>query len=89
MGDRYRVAKDVVSEVLDGKAVVLHLGSGKYFALNGTATRMWELLCHHGERDAVLEAMRREYEIGDATLEADLNRLLKDLLDRGLLDRNT
>jgi hypothetical protein len=32
---------DVIDEVIDGEAVIVHLGSGRYFACNEAATALW------------------------------------------------
>lgn len=32
---------DVIDEVIAGEAVIVHLGSGRYFALNPAATELW------------------------------------------------
>ena len=32
----------VISESLDGEVVVIHLGTGTYYSLQGTAARMWD-----------------------------------------------
>jgi hypothetical protein len=34
----------VIDEVFDGEAVVVHLGTGRYYALNQAATEVWELV---------------------------------------------
>jgi hypothetical protein len=34
----------VIDEVFDGEAVVVHLGTGSYYALNAAATQVWELV---------------------------------------------
>jgi hypothetical protein len=35
---------DVIDEMFDGEAVLIHLGSGAYYALNGPASAIWALL---------------------------------------------
>jgi Coenzyme PQQ synthesis protein D (PqqD) len=34
----------VIDETFDGEAVVVHLGTGRYYALNAAATEVWELV---------------------------------------------
>jgi hypothetical protein len=82
---RVAVADDVVYEVLDGEAVVLDLTSGTYFALNSTATRLWQLVERDGDVEKILEMMRAEYEVDPAVLDRDLRTLVDDLRAKGLL----
>ena len=74
-----------MSEILDGEAVVLHLGTGKYFALNRTATRMWELLREHGESERVCAEVSTEFGAEPERVKADFELLVRELVARGLL----
>jgi hypothetical protein len=84
-----RIPDDVVFEVLGEDTVLLQLESGDYFTLNGSATRAWQLIEEHGDLDRVREAMLAEYEVAEAQLSADLDRLVGDLVGRGLLARSS
>lgn len=80
------VGPDVVFRELDGEAVVLNLGTGLYYGLNDTGTRMWQLLeAHRGVR-RVFDALRDEFEVSDDRLRDDLLALLEQLRDKGLVD---
>lgn len=84
----FRVPEEVVSEVLDGEAVVLHLKTGKYFGLNASGTRMWELLGLHGDQEVTLQHLARDFQDADpAALRADLVAFIGELESRGLLER--
>ncbi len=84
-----RIPDDVVFEVLGEDTVLLQLESGDYFTLNGSATRAWQLIEEHGDLDRVRQAMLAEYEVPHDQLNADLDRLVGDLVERGLLDRSS
>lgn len=81
----YFVPKEVIAENLDGQAVVLHLTTGKYFALNSSATLMWELLTAHGDRARAITEISGRYGIDPATVERDLTGLIAELVSQGLL----
>lgn len=85
MPQAFRIADDVVFEVLGDETVILNLTTGDYFTLNGTGTRAWQLLEEHGDLDAVREAMAREFDVAEDRLRADLDRLLQDLVERKLV----
>lgn len=82
--DRVAIPDDVVSEVLDGEAVVLNLRTGVYYTLNGTGTRLWELLQQKSVPEARAQ-MLAEFEVEPDALDADIGRLLDDLAARGLV----
>lgn len=88
MSRTYQQSEDIVSEVLDGEAVLLHMATGKYFAMNATATRMWQLLVQLRDFERTIERLRVEYEVPEADLRRDLETLVASLVDRGLLSEH-
>jgi hypothetical protein len=76
----------VIYRDLDGEAVILNLKTGVYFGLDTVGTRMWALISEHGRREKVLEVMLTEYEVDDQRLGSDLDNLVTQLLDHGLLE---
>lgn len=79
-----RPAAHVVTEVLDGEAVLLNLESGRYYTLNPTGTRMWQLLCEMHEPQKVLTALVGEYPVEPGTLSQHLDELVAALVEAGL-----
>ncbi len=77
---------DVLFQVLDGEAVLLHLKTEEYYSLAETSTRMWQLLIEHGEPEAVIAYMLEEFEVDEATARRDLNELITDCQAEGLLN---
>ena len=47
---RVRVPDEVIARDLAGEALIVHLGTGTYFGLDATGTRMWQLLAEHNLR---------------------------------------
>ncbi len=80
-----RIPDDVVFEVLEGEAVVLNLETGIYFTLNEVGTRIWQLIEEHGDLVKVREAMISEYEVGEEALDRDIEALMRELVDKGLV----
>ena len=77
---------DAVSRDLDGEAVILNLGSGTYFGLNGVGTRIWALIQGHKSLGRVFEALQEEYEVPPELLERDLLELVEQLREKGLVN---
>lgn len=71
--------------ILGDEAVILNLSSGVYFGLDTVGTRMWQLISEHGSTDKVIAAMLEEYEVEEAQLRADLDKLVEQLIEKGLV----
>ena len=81
------IPEDVMFRVLGDEAVILNLATGVYFGLDTVGTRMWQLMSEHGSTDKVVEVMLNEYNVGEALLQTDLDKLVKDLMENGLVKR--
>lgn len=79
------VPESVLFRDLDGEAVLLETGSGRYYGLNEVGTRMWSLLQIHGEIGAVCRALLTEYDVTEDRLREDLEGFVETLAARGLL----
>lgn len=53
---------DVVSDVLDGEAVIINLDTGVYFRATGDACTVWEAVIGGAASDTVGESGREEFE---------------------------
>jgi hypothetical protein len=54
---------DVIDESFEGEAVLVHLRTGCYYALNATASAIWALLEDGREAPAVAEALSLELQV--------------------------
>ncbi|HOC30178.1 MAG TPA: PqqD family protein [Treponemataceae bacterium] len=71
---------------IDGETVILDSRSGRYYALNGTGSRMLALVLEKGSVAAMLEAMSAEYDVPEDVLAKDWDALRKELSSRNLLE---
>jgi hypothetical protein len=67
--------------------VLLDGERGLYYTLNEVASRTWELLVAGEPVIEILRCLGDEFDASDETLQADLDALLKRLLDRKLIER--
>ncbi len=72
LATRVTVPESVLFRDLDGEAVLLETGSGRYYGLDEVGTRMWSLLQLHGEIEAVCRALLAEYDVPEDRLREDL-----------------
>lgn len=76
----------MLGRVLDGEVVLLDLGAGKYFGLEGAVgERLFALLSEGTTPGALRRALLAEFDVPEGVLEADLRRILDELLARGLV----
>jgi Coenzyme PQQ synthesis protein D (PqqD) len=85
---RIAVPESVLFRDLDGEAVLLETGSGRYYGLNEVGTRMWSLLHLHGKLGAVCRALLAEYDVPEDRLREDLEQFVETLAARGLVRKN-
>ena len=75
----------VLFRLLDGESVLLNLESERYFGLDATGTRMWELVTAEPNIAAAFEKLLAEFDVEPEPLRSHLNELLSGLVENGLL----
>ena len=75
----------VIYRELDGEVVLLNLQSGVYYGLDAVGSRVWQLLMQSRGVDEVCAILLDEYDVDTETLRADVDRLVDDLSDKGLV----
>jgi hypothetical protein len=82
---RVEVPAHVLIRRLDGESVLLNLESERYFGLDATGTRMWELVTSQPCIALALEKLQEEYEVEPDMLRSHLTQLISGLVENGLL----
>ena len=70
--------------VLEGEVVVLYPEEGTLHRLNGTGTRLWELLDGQRSLSDIGTAMVDEYQVSFADAVRDIQSIAADLVHAGL-----
>jgi Coenzyme PQQ synthesis protein D (PqqD) len=77
---RYRVnAPHVIAETIGGETIIVHLSTGCYFSLGGSAPAIWEQLAVGIPVDEVRQQLSGRYDADDAELEAAVARIVDEL----------
>jgi hypothetical protein len=79
------VPEHVLVRDLDGESVVLSLETEKYFGLDEVGTRMWTLLTRADTIQSAYDSLLAEYDVDPDQLRADIERLIGELSEQGLL----
>jgi hypothetical protein len=82
---RVSVPAHVLVRDLDGESVVLSLETEQYFGLDEVGTRMWALLVGANSIQSAFDSLLAEYDVDPGRLRADVERLIGELSERGLL----
>jgi len=83
--DRTAVPQHVLVRILDRESVLLNLDTEKYFGLDETGTRMWQLVIAAPNIDAAYQELLAEFDVEPELLRTNLTELLVRLVENGLL----
>lgn len=81
----FDVPAHVIARRIADETVILDLETGTYFGLDPVGARIWELIAEGHTPNDIREIMVAEYDVTADTLMADLEKLLCNLQDHGLI----
>ena len=82
---RYRAIPEALVATLSDGAVLLNLQTKRYFSLNETGTRIWELVRESADEEAIVHALLTEYEVEETMVRTEVRRILDELLEAQLI----
>ena len=82
---KVNVPAHVLVRFLDKEAVLLNLETERYFGLDETGARMWQVATTAKNIEDACAQLLDEYEVEGETLRQNLNDLLERLTENGLL----
>ncbi len=80
-----RPSSEVVARRLDDEVVLVHLQTNRIYTLSPTAARFWELLQDGVDRAEIGRRLRREFDVGESQLDAEIAALVSRLGAEGLV----
>jgi hypothetical protein len=83
--DRAAAPAHVLVRFLDRESVLLNLETERYFGLDETGTRMWQLVTDSPNIDVAYQELLAEFDVEPDLLRSNLMELLSRLVDNGLL----
>ncbi len=81
----FRIPDDVTFRILGDEAVILNLSTGIYFGLDSIGTRIWQLMSENASSEKIIENLWAEYEVEGDRLRQDLDNLIRQFKDKGLV----
>lgn len=88
MATRFVPSPDALARELNGEVLILDLRSSQYFGLTGTGARIWQLVEAGEDTGRIIATLLREFEADEQMVADDVDRLLGELVERGLLTAN-
>ena len=82
------ISEDVLTQEVAGETVLLDLASESFFGLDEVGTRIWQLLKEGRGRTELIDLLLTEYDVERPDLERDVDELLAQLTDAGLIRRD-
>ena len=83
--ERASAPPHVLVRFLEKESVLLNLETERYFGLDETGTRMWQVVTTAPSIDAALQQLLNEFDVDAAILRMNLADLLARLAENGLL----
>ena len=84
--DRVRVPDDVLISRLQEESVILNLDSERYFGLDDVGTRFLSVLTTSDSIDEAYQSLAEEYDVDPEMLRQDLEALIQNLLQKGIIE---
>ena len=82
---RYRAIPEALVATLSDGAVLLNLQTKRYFSLNETGTRIWELVQESVDEEEIAALLIKEYVVREAVARAEVRRILEELREARLI----
>lgn len=79
------ITDDVMVREVEGETVLLNLSNEQYYGLDDVGTRMWVNLTESDSIQVAFDALLAEYDVDEATLRTDVEKLVGDLMEQGLI----
>ncbi len=83
---RIRVPPHVLVRLVEGEAVLLNLSSERYYGLDEVGARMWTVLTSASCIQEAYESLLQEYEVEAGQLRQNLEELVEELRQNGLVE---
>jgi hypothetical protein len=82
---QYLINPQVIHETIDGETIIIDLGSGTYFSLQGAAPSIWNGLAAGEGNAQIVARLQSLYTADEAQLSGALDGFLQKLLGDGLI----
>ena len=82
---RYRAIPEALVATLSDGAVLLNLQTKRYFSLNETGTRIWEMVQQTADEETIVVTLLSEYDVEETMARSEVRRILDELINAQLI----
>src|SRR5262249_52213441 len=83
--ERASVPPNVLVRFMEGESVLLNLETERYFGLDATGTRMWQVVTAAPSVEIAFQTLLEEFHVDGAILRRNLMDLLRSFVENGLV----
>jgi len=83
--DIFQKCDDVISKKMDDEMVLVNLKSEIIYTLNATGAKFWELIEEGKSFGQIITELQAEYNITKEELTTELEAIVSQLVERGLI----
>jgi hypothetical protein len=65
--------------IIDHELILMNTDNGRFYSLQDTGRRIWELLSDHKDLEKILKLLRGEYELNEQALMDDIYDLIDEI----------
>jgi coenzyme PQQ synthesis protein D (PqqD) len=76
--------QQVAAKIMDGEAILIHLGTGAYYSMGGAGGFIWSLVENRLAVKDIVTSVTEHYEVARDRAETDVLRLSEELCAEGL-----
>lgn len=80
-----RRSESAMARTVDDEVVILDVPSGRYYGLNDVGALIWDRLDGTTDRTALVDAVTAAFDVDRDTAGRDIDTLLDELYDAGLV----
>ena len=76
---------EVAAKVLEGEAIIINLSNGMYYSMDKIGGLIWAMIEGGHSLGEIVEAIVSRYEVSFAQAQADVERLVRELIQENLV----
>lgn len=78
-------SNDVISEIIDGEAVIINLDNGFYYSMDSTAAMVWSEIEKVKTAAEIINTFNHHFDVDRDTIKTDIRMLIQELLTEELI----
>jgi len=79
-------SREILESEVDGEVVALDIAQGECYGFNAVGSSVWRLLQNDTSVDEICDTLVEEFDVERDVCEAEVTRLLGDLVSAGLVE---